>query len=236
MDTTSPDDVSMTRERTAAGMSRYFFVGMALFMTTVVFLGFWPTYFGPLLVGAGFDGHWILHVHAIIYMGWMAVLLAQTTLAARSQMETHMQVGRYGFALGLLVLAMGVILTLRFYQRGVAEGTWTWAEAPFAFWFPLVDMVEFSILLAAGFVYRRRPKVHKRMMYFATIALLHAATGVRMDYLLGPWTTEIMFVLLVGPMYIYDLYVERRVHPATLISTVIVLPDIAFQYVPGLGL
>jgi hypothetical protein len=45
-----------------------------------------------------------------------------------------------------------------------------------------------------------------------------------------------MFVLLVGPMYIYDLYVERRVHPATLISTVIVLPDIAFQYVPGLGL
>ena len=64
------------RTRTDRSRPRLFFVGMALFMTTVVFLGFWPTYFGPLLVGAGFDGHWILHVHAFIYMGWMAVLLA----------------------------------------------------------------------------------------------------------------------------------------------------------------
>jgi len=96
-------------------LSRYFFVGMALFMMTVVFLGFWPTYFGPLLVGAGFDGPWILHIHALLFMGWMVVLPAQTTLAARNQVATHMRVGRYGLALGLLVLAMGVTLTLRVY-------------------------------------------------------------------------------------------------------------------------
>jgi len=73
------------------------------------------------------------------------------------------------------------------------------------------------------------------MMHFVTIALLHTAAGVRMDCLLGPWTTEIMFDLLVGPIYVYGLYIERRVHPATFIGTAIVLPDIVFSYLPGLG-
>lgn len=73
------------------------------------------------------------------------------------------------------------------------------------------------------------------MMFFATVALLHAATGARMDYLLGAWTTEIMFTLLVGPTYAYDLYTERHVHPATLIGTVVVLPDVAFYYLIGFG-
>lgn len=65
--------------------------------------------------------------------------------------------------LGTVVLLMCILLTLRVYQRGVAEGTWTWAQAPIAFWSPLVDMTEFSILLSFGFVYRRRPTVHKRI-------------------------------------------------------------------------
>lgn len=233
MATTSRRDPITTRKTKETAVSRHFFVGMALFMMTVVLAGFWPTYFGPILFGEGFEGHWILHVHAAIFMAWMAALLVQTVLVARNQTSMHMRVGRYGFVLGVLVLLMGVFLTLRVFQRGVAEGRWTWVEAPVAFWPPLVDMIEFSILLAAGFAYRSRPKVHKRMMFFATVALLHAATGVRMDYLFGTWTTEIMFTLLVGPVYAYDLYTERRVHPATLIGTVIVLPDVAFWYLIG---
>lgn len=208
---------------------------MTLFMIGVVFAGFWPSYVGPMLFGEGFEGHWIVHVHAAIFMGWMLALLVQTTLVAQSQTRAHVTVGPYGIALGLLVLLMGILVTLRVYHRGVAEGAWTWAEAPIAFWPPLVDMIEFSILLAVGFAYRRRSKVHKRMMFFATVALLHAATGVRMDYLLGAWTTEIMFVLLVGPMYAYDLSTEGRVHPATLIGTVVVLPDVVLYYLIGVG-
>jgi hypothetical protein len=218
-----------------APLSRYFFVGMALFMTTVVVLGFWPTYFGPLLVGAGFDGHWILHVHAVIFVGWMAVLLAQATLAAQSQMATHMRLGRYGIALGGLVLLMGLVLTLRVYQQGVAEGQWTWIGAVTTFWQPSVDLVAFAVLLGLGYAYRSQPEIHKRMMLFATVALLEAAVNARMAYLLGPWSKEIMFAILVGLIWAYDLWTERRVRLATLIGTAIVLPQVLFAYLPFFG-
>lgn len=210
--------------------SQYFHVGMALFMTVIVFLGFWPSYFGPILFGQGFEGHWIIHIHATIFLGWMVVLITQTSLVARNKTPTHMKVGRYGFALGILVLLMGLTITFRSYQQMVSEGTAT----PFTFlWAPLVDMIEFSTLLVIGFTYRSRPEIHKRMMLFATVAILHAATGVRMDYLLGAWTTEIMFAILVALIYGHDLYTKGRVHRASLIGTLIVLPDITIPYLIG---
>lgn len=36
-------------------LSKLFYIGMALLMTVVVFLGFWPSYFGLLLLGQGFE-------------------------------------------------------------------------------------------------------------------------------------------------------------------------------------
>ena len=50
---------------------------------------------------------------------------------------------------------------------------------------------------------------------FATMVLITAAIS-RMNYLLGSWSTEIMAVTIVAPVFVYDLYTERRIHPATL--------------------
>ncbi len=40
---------------------------------------------------------------------------------------------------------------------------------------PLTDMLVFGILVGAGFYFRRRPDVHKRLMLLATISILAAA-------------------------------------------------------------
>jgi hypothetical protein len=40
--------------------------------------------------------------------------------------------------------------------------------------FPLLDIIEFGVLVAAGFFYRRRAAIHKRIMLFATLAMLPA--------------------------------------------------------------
>lgn len=55
-------------------------------------------------------------------------------------------------------------------------------------------------------------------MLFATMVLITAATS-RMDYLLGVWSAEIMAVAMVAPVFVYDLYAKRKIHPATLIGT-----------------
>jgi hypothetical protein len=45
-------------------------------VAAMVAWGFWPSYFGPLLRG-GVDRHWIIHVHAAVFLGWVILLVVR---------------------------------------------------------------------------------------------------------------------------------------------------------------
>ncbi|MEQ9398461.1 MAG: hypothetical protein RJQ04_04775 [Longimicrobiales bacterium] len=60
-----------------ATTTRRYHIALAAGMTLLVFLGFWPSYFGVLVSGQGYDRHWIFHLHAAVFLGWMALLLAR---------------------------------------------------------------------------------------------------------------------------------------------------------------
>jgi hypothetical protein len=57
------------------------YVPATLVATLIALVGFWPTYFGPLLAGTA-DGVPIIHVHAAVYSGWLMLVIAQGVLAA----------------------------------------------------------------------------------------------------------------------------------------------------------
>jgi hypothetical protein len=88
---------------------------------------------------------------------------------------------------------------------------------------PLTDMVMFSGSVGAGLYYRRRPEVHKRLMLLATIAILPGATArlpfefVRRN---GPPAYFGVADLFLVPCVLYDLYTQRRLHPATVAGCV----------------
>jgi len=56
--------------------SRGFYLAMSLWMAVITVVGFWPTYFRPLLAGT-LDLKPILEIHAVIFTGWMVLLVAQ---------------------------------------------------------------------------------------------------------------------------------------------------------------
>lgn len=209
--------------------SRLFFVGMALLLMVIVFAGFWPTYFGPLLSDEA-PGHpqgmletsWIMHLHGTIFLAWLVILLSQATLISQGRTRTHMRLGRLGVGLGVVVFLVGLLVTFQQMRRFVSEGLATWAETPVAAWRSLTTIAQFAILLGLGYAYRMRPPAHKRYMIFATIALVQAATS-RMAYLLGPWSMEIMFVVMVGPIFAYDCYHKSRIRLATMVGTGVLL-------------
>ncbi len=118
------------------------------------------------------------------------------------------------------------LVTILSVQRMVTEGVITWSQVPFTR--PAIDIVQFAVLITIGFFYRRKPAYHKRFMLLATIALLPAATG-RMGYLLGRWSTEILFVVIVAFLFIYDVRKRGRPHVAYLMGTVILLPRILLE-------
>ena len=56
---------------------RLLYVGLALLAVVIAAVGFWPTYFGPLVAGAA-DKTPIIHLHAAVYVGWLALFVTQT--------------------------------------------------------------------------------------------------------------------------------------------------------------
>lgn len=129
-----------------------------------------------------------------------------------------MRRGYYVAAFGIVVFLSGLLIIYAQGQSFVQEGVVTWSGVPMLAWPSEVEMIQFPILLYLGYRFRKSPATHKRYMLFATMVLITAAIS-RMDYLLGAWSTEIMAVAMVGPVFVFDLYTEHRIHPTTLIGT-----------------
>lgn len=229
MDNSSQQDAATAAATTDEATSRLFWVGMAIFMIVVVLVGFWPSYFTSLFLGqepvkfGTMEISPAIHLHAAVFVGWIVLILTQTILAARGRIHAHMAVGRWGFLLGVGVLAVGGFLMFLKLRLLVAEENLTWAQVPAFVWtMPgLINLLQFATLLTVGFVYRTSPQVHKRFMIFTGLAIISSATD-RMTFF-GEWRLLIMPAVVVSPVWAYDLYSETRIRPATLIGSLVLV-------------
>jgi hypothetical protein len=76
-----------------------FYVGLSGLMVAMMVVGFWPSYFGPMLRG-DVARPAIIQAHGAIFVGWMALLMAQVAFAARGRIDLHKRIGRYGIGYG----------------------------------------------------------------------------------------------------------------------------------------
>jgi len=203
-----------------------FYVGMAAFMSLMVLVGFWPTYFGQILSGGIPIRHWVVHLHGWIFVGWMALLVTQVSLAAKGRMRAHRSLGTFGIAYGFLVLAMGLIVSVASPVIHVAAGHQTMDEAAGFLIVPLGDMVMFGGFFIPAVIYRNRPEVHKRLILLATSALLFAAAGRMQSYL--PFLLAVL--LWFSPVLVgiaYDGWTRRKVHRVYVIGLVVMVIGIS---------
>ena len=205
----------------ARRLAHRFQVTMALLMTALVVIGFWPSFFGPLLRGTA-DRHWVLNLHGVIFAGWMVLLLVQVSLAARGRLAAHRRLGTFGIYYGCLVLLTGLMVSIAAPLLHVRSGTWTPDRAAGFLIIPLGDMVLFASFFGAAIAWRRKPEVHKRLMLFATVALLFAAVG-RME---GFLSIPAMLALWLSPVLAamaFDAVTRRRVHPVYLMGLAVLV-------------
>ena len=191
--------------------TRRLYIGLAALAIATALVGFWPSYFGPLLAGS-VSTPAIIHFHAAVYVGWLAIFLTQAVLAATGRVSAHMKLGRFAIGYGVLVIAAGLLVTLGMFVLRVRAGAV--AEAQGRLFGPLLDMVVFAPVFAAAVHYRRKPELHKRLMIVATTVLLIAAVG-RIPF---PAELRIPLVMLVWSLPIvlamaHDFWRHRRVHP-----------------------
>ena len=110
---------------TSALRRRPFFIGASLLMALIAVVGFWPTYFGPLVTGR-IAQPLLIHVHATVFTGWLVLFLVlivgakvvPTYVIARLadigsrplQLATGLgQIGEFSFVLAAVLAAAGAI-------------------------------------------------------------------------------------------------------------------------------
>jgi len=203
----------------ASARSRLY-LGLSLQMVVIAAVGFWPTYFGPLVDGT-VDKPVVIHLHALVYVGWLALFVTQATLAMKGRMRQHRRLGRLGVGYGVVVFLMGLTVTFSMFAMRVEAGKLD--EARISLLAPLSDMVVFAPLFGAAVFYRRRPEIHKRLMVVVSTLLLVAAVA-RMSFLgnppspwafIGVWTSPILVAMA------HDAIYRRLAHPVYLMGMAI---------------
>jgi len=194
-----------------AGDERFFLRG-AIVMTLFIVAGFSmqlamgrSTFASPIRV----------HLHAVIFMGWVAIYLLQNIFVATGRMHLHRPLGWVATAWTVPMIVMGCYVTAAM----VRSGTVPFFFRPLHFLvFDPVTVFAFAGLTYAAVIMRRRTEWHRRLHFSGMSMLLMPGIARLMPLpLLQPWAWETAFAAsLLFP--IVGAWADKRrcgqVHPA----------------------
>ena len=191
-----------------------FYIGVGLFIALMAAVGFWPTYFGPLLRGT-LQTVPVIHFHATVYSGWLLLFIVQIVFASTGRLALHRKLGKVGIYYGFGLVVVGVFTALSRFASRVQAARLEEVPLTLAPIAPLSTMIVFPL-------YRRKPEIHKRLMIVATTILLIAAVS-RMTFLGTPVPLPVFLVVWFLPIFLamgYDFITQRLIHPVYVIGLV----------------
>lgn len=212
-DSTAPHHVEVLAGQRTGGW-RYFFVVLGVLYALVALAGFVPAYhryFEGLR-----DLHWATHVHGAIMGAWIALFIAQASLAASNSPALHRRVGVAGFVLAALVWLSMCVVSVRVRTSPVPPvDSFLWD----VLLIELMLIVLVPIFTISGLRARRSPQVHKRLMVFALAVALQASID-RIRWLPKPdlpvhWGSDLYVYLLLLPLIAFDFAQVGRIRRIT---------------------
>ena len=189
-----------------------FFLRSAIIMAAIIVAGFSV----QLAMGRStFASPVRVHVHAILFMGWVAIYLAQNVLVASGRLDLHRRLGWVAAVWMIPMVVSGFLVTVIM----VRSGTVPFFFQPLQFLvFDPMTVTGFAGLTVAAIMLRRRTEWHRRLHFCGMALLLAPAFGRLLPLpLLQPWAWEATFaVTMLFPLV--GVWSDRRrsgrVHPA----------------------
>lgn len=163
-----------------------------------------------------------LVLHAMLFLGWFALLIVQPRLVASRKLGLHMRIGKASIVLAVAMVLTGVLVIREAYLRPGWSIAGMTPQA--STMFPVTDMIFFPLAYALAILNRRKPDAHKRYMLFSGMIMLDPALS-RLVGGLGLFPPLIMIIelgLLVS-VIVYDRKTLGRVHGATWFGAGIIL-------------
>ncbi len=165
----------------------------------------------------------IVHVHAVSYVAWLALLTTQMTLIRAGNVAMHKRLGLLGLVMipWMMIIGPWAFLVMGNLELGTPDG-----DAPFLI-LPVLSVLTFAAVSFTGLAFRANAVVHKRLMLIGTIVLSDAGFGRWIGPYLGPFLGKLFgrgFIAfhvphfigadtLMAVILIHDLATRRRLHP-----------------------
>jgi len=217
-----------TTSRMRSFTERWFFVGIASIMIATTIAGFLPAIISPATRHAPLS--LLDAVHGIVFFAFQLLYLAQSLLVATRHVAWHRKLGMTSVVLLALIIPLSFATTTAMVRRGFdlsgdqrivshpAAGS-IYLDAAASSLFNFAVLFTFSVLAIAAILYRRRPEIHKRLMLFANLALMHTAIAHLVGHMSQIEDTGlpifILYTLFLLTAVARDYLVEKRVRAMT---------------------
>jgi hypothetical protein len=189
-----------------------FFLRSAIVMAVIIVTGF---SFQLAMGRSTFASPLRVHVHAILFMGWVAIYLTQNVLVATGRTGLHRRLGWLAAVWAVAMVISGFVVTVAM----VRSGTVPFFFQPLQFLvFDPVSVLTFAGLTGAAILLRRRTEWHRRLHFCGMALLLGPAFGRLLPLpLMQPWAWEVTFAItLLFPLAgaVQDLRRSGQIHKA----------------------
>jgi hypothetical protein len=199
---------------------KYFYLAMSLLFPAIVVSGFSRTV-NENLFHPAVPRPLILWFHGATFFGWVIFFMFQSVLVRTQNVKWHRFFGWFGAALGAAMVPLGTATAIVMGRFDTYRLHLPGAE-PFLI-IPFFDMAAFGTLLTLAVVWRKKPELHRRLLFIATSVLLDAAFG-RFDFIFNHGLFLFCPDLVMGLGVVRDLLVNRRIHRVYLIALPALIP------------
>ncbi|HTW62177.1 MAG TPA: hypothetical protein VMD55_10260 [Terracidiphilus sp.] len=189
-------------------VDRYFYLFASLLFAAIVVWGFSKTV-NQNLFHASPPRPLLLWFHGAAFSSWVLFYIFQSALVRTHNVKLHRSIGWFGAGLAAVMVVLGfaiAVIMARFdWYTLHLTGTDVFLSVPWG------DMFEFGPLVALAILWRKKPELHRRLLFIATCCLLDAPFG-RSDFLFDHnlYYACVDVVILLG--VVRDLLVDRSVH------------------------
>lgn len=172
-----------------------------------------------------------LRIHGWVLTAWFAITVVQAWLALKGRRSQHRKLAWLGG-----VIAAGVVITGFWINTRLALMITSASSALNMFiWGNYLTLVAFAALLVAALTKRRQQDAHRRLLAFASIAIvgpafarfafwdLFGASGAAG----GPLFAVPGMLLMMGAVVGYDLAARRKVLAATAAGLAVIIVSLA---------
>lgn len=202
-------------------VERWFYIGMAIATLLTVVAGFAPSIINTAGRKAPLTP--LSTAHGVVSFAWLLVFLAQATLVATHRVPVHRRLGIAAAFLATVLVVLGCMTAIIMARRGfdLSGDLHIDSDPLLGMVNPLGDLVPFVILLVAGYWFRHRGDIHKRLMLLATVGGLMPAP---LAHLIGhypalnakPTIIVVPIACFLFASAVYDRFSLGRIHPVSL--------------------